>query len=190
MEVDMSSWLGKPPEKSNNTEDDTEEDAEKTSSHHSQSPASNAHSSSDSDDDGDIEHSPANNIQVTVSDVESVRSPAPRLQQDFYIDVPRLSKEEKDEYEYLPGHFSVRRVLSKLEDGRYLIKRKSGDRDLVSALLHFLVVHFCLTWPSLPDFTFPPLYYTTSATNTTTSLLPCSSPHLHRLIITLPSNHH
>ncbi|KAI1624979.1 adenosinetriphosphatase [Exophiala viscosa] len=135
IEVDISSWLGKPPEKSKNTEKDTGEDAEETLSQQSKSPVGDAYSSSDSDDNGDIEHSPENDIPVTVSDEDedSVRDTTSRLQHNFYIDIPRLSREEKEAYEYLPGHFSVQRVLSKLEDGKYLIKRKSGERDLVSA---------------------------------------------------------
>lgn len=60
---------------------------------------------------------------------------APRLQQSLYIDVPKLSHEDKQDYEFLPGHFSVRKVLSKSDEDRYLVQLDSGEVDLVSGSL-------------------------------------------------------
>lgn len=138
----MSTWLGKPPQKTKDTEEDLEEDAGSTASQHSQSTVHDDHLSSDSDEHSDIDHSNENTVQARVSTTESapaddhgpVRSAVPPRQQGFYIDVPKLSKEEEDEYEYLPGHFSVRKILSKLENERYLIQRKSDERGIVSFL--------------------------------------------------------
>lgn len=138
----MSTWLGKPPQKTKNTEEDLEAYAESTASEQSQSSVHDVQPSSDSDEHSDIDHSHEDTVQARVSTTESapaddhgpVRSAVPPRQQGFYIDVPKLSKEEEDEYEYLPGHFSVRKVLSKLENERYLIQRKSDERDIVSFL--------------------------------------------------------
>jgi hypothetical protein len=71
----------------------------------------------------------------SVSDEDgSVAKSIPRPQQQLYIDIPKLSEEEKEEYEYLPGHFSVQRIVSKLRGARYAIKLKSGESDIVSAI--------------------------------------------------------
>ncbi|KAJ9603867.1 hypothetical protein H2200_011388 [Cladophialophora chaetospira] len=55
------------------------------------------------------------------------------FQKHFYIAVPKLSDEEKETYEYLPGHFAVERVLSQRKDKRYVVRLKSGEQNIVSA---------------------------------------------------------
>lgn len=68
------------------------------------------------------------------SDTEFVVS----RQDGLTIKLPELSEDEKDEFEHLPGHFDVQRVLyatgdSPTERG-FVVKLASGEFDLVSKL--------------------------------------------------------
>ena len=66
-----------------------------------------------------------------------------KFQKHFYIDVPQLSEEEKETYEFLPGHFHVKRVLSQQKkDNRYVVRLESGEQNIVSALTFTLPSDF------------------------------------------------
>ena len=56
-------------------------------------------------------------------------SPSPKLQNGFFVDIPKIPN--KDEYEHLPGHFTVDRVLSEYSQDRYLVKLRSGEVEFV-----------------------------------------------------------
>lgn len=49
----------------------------------------------------------------------------------FHIHVPNRS--DKEDYEHLPGYFTVQRILREVKSGKYLAKLRSGEIDLVSA---------------------------------------------------------
>ena len=140
--IDISSWLGKPPENQKADEDAGKKTASQGSRGSDSESAVTAPSVTSSG--GDIQHienpipmsadgrgSPADDLS---SEDELVTSIVTRIQQDFYIDVPKLSEEEKEEYEHLPGHFSVQKVLAQLKGDKYLVRLKSDEKDLVSGL--------------------------------------------------------
>ncbi|EXJ88823.1 hypothetical protein A1O3_01887 [Capronia epimyces CBS 606.96] len=147
--IDLSSWMGKPPQGPKPVGKPTEDVLSDSSDSEKMQSASSAHDNSSSDGDilhdeegdGPHEERRVKNKQPrkTVSEEEEKEEedPAvvlvPRLQQSFYIDIPRLSDERKQEYASLPGHFSVRRIVSKNDEDSYLVKLDSGEMSLVSA---------------------------------------------------------
>jgi len=58
----------------------------------------------------------------------------PEFQHNFYVEVPSLSDEQKESYEYLPGHFSAKRILSRFRGNRYLVRLGSGETNLVGSV--------------------------------------------------------
>lgn len=154
--VDISAWMGKPPQKSQHTDKSAIETA--PSSQGSQDSWESAISApSITSSGGDIEHNSEPDTQTSdgyvqeeseaTSDADGLVSAlVPSLQHNFYIDVPRLSDREKQDYEYLPGHFAVKEILAQRTDDQYVVRLESGERDLVSHLTYALI-------PS-PHFTF------------------------------------
>jgi hypothetical protein len=65
-------------------------------------------------------------------DSEDVSAALGLFQKHFYIEIPKISEEEKQKYEYLPGHFSVKRVLHQQRDKRYVVELRSGEHNTVS----------------------------------------------------------
>lgn len=57
------------------------------------------------------------------------------------IRVPHIS--DTDEYEFLPGHFKVRKVIEELDENSYLVKLRSGETEKVipSVYIDLLPVH-------------------------------------------------
>lgn len=53
---------------------------------------------------------------------------------NVYVQVPPLP-DDQEEYEYLPGHYRVKRVMSEYKGERFLVKLQSGEADLVSHCL-------------------------------------------------------
>ncbi|KAL2413594.1 Chromatin remodeling factor mit1 [Exophiala dermatitidis] len=142
-DLDLSSWMGKPPDVPQPVDEPVENGVHDESDVEIVQSASSAHT--DSDDEGDILHEDdsgqrkTSGVQGTVSvrsmseSPEEVDDSVVRPQpQSFYIDVPKLSDEAKQDYGYLPGHFSVRRVLSKSKNDTYMVKLDSGEVDFVS----------------------------------------------------------
>ncbi|KIX00677.1 uncharacterized protein Z518_09742 [Rhinocladiella mackenziei CBS 650.93] len=141
--IDLSAWMGKAPEKLK----EPMEAVETTSSQQSDSLDQRSDFSGwdGSNNGSDIVHDEGNVTNrvdrgETVCSRESswdkqgnsVAIAIPHLKQDLYVDVPKLSEEEKDEYECLPGHFSAEKVLSQLQNNRYVVELGSGERDFVS----------------------------------------------------------
>ena len=85
---------------------------------------------------------PAAFIQVTSSedeeddegDNETALASLNQAASNCYVQVPP-KPHDADEYEYLPGHFKVKRVISELKGKRFLVKLQSGEVDLVSHAL-------------------------------------------------------
>lgn len=47
----------------------------------------------------------------------------------FYIDVPPLSDEEKQQYHHLPGHFEVDEILTEAKNGHFIVRLVSGEKQ-------------------------------------------------------------
>ena len=45
--------------------------------------------------------------------------------------------DDEEDYEYLRGHYKVRRVVSEYKGERFLVKLQSGEADLVSVSLSY-----------------------------------------------------
>jgi hypothetical protein len=165
--VDLSSGVGKPPEKPVVPEE-PEKVVEAEDKVIKEADAAEDESEEEnfipeefnptmSSDEGDIEHDDgiSKSRMMTSStrygyktandehedeDEDEVNGHAPSLglfQKHFYIDVPAMTEEEKEEYEYLPGHFAVDRILAQRKDKRYNVLLQSGERIIVSLpLLH------------------------------------------------------
>lgn len=52
-------------------------------------------------------------------------------QDGLIINPPDLSEDEREEFEHLPGHFAVRKILYAMPDRRYVVKLESGEVELV-----------------------------------------------------------
>ncbi|KAK5216594.1 hypothetical protein LTR72_010517 [Exophiala xenobiotica] len=140
--IDISSWLGKPPE-NEKADDDAAKETESQGSRGSEiESAVSAPSVTSSGDD--IQHidenpipisddGPGNHADEQSSEDELVTSIVTRIQQDLHVDVPKLSEEEKEGYEHLPGHYSVQKVLAKLKGDKYVVRLKNDEKDIVSS---------------------------------------------------------
>ena len=125
--VDISVWMGRPPPRDGD---------------------SNMHGGEESEEGGSLQNKtnlispqPENVLLEDLSTASTVQSQThnkdartPSSQTDpvngFYIDIPHLL--EKEEYEHLPGYFTVQRILREVRPGHYLVKLRSGEVDLVS----------------------------------------------------------
>ena len=145
-QADLTAWMGKPPEKSSLELRSNDDDAIPSDSNREQSvEASDSSSAEEINYDGtpakpaptltmrDIEESDGENPEDDSSMIEVI----PQFQHKFFIDVPKLDEQEKEEYEHLPGHFSVRKILSEFRGDRYLVKLESGEKQLVSVAPSF-----------------------------------------------------
>jgi hypothetical protein len=131
--TDLSAWLGRPPTTPNVQQNSKSvEDAEAGSdSSNEPSLPEEAEIADLSDSDVEQAQSEAEEQGSLASEEEqaSHRGSSPKLQNGFYVDIPKIPN--KDEYEHLPGHFTVDRVLSEHSQERYLVKLRSGEVELV-----------------------------------------------------------
>lgn len=146
-DTDLSSWTGKPSEKS--LQPPRSPDASVSQSDESRGP-SPAQSSASTGSLEEITYDGTPAVKATPirpadtfedSDEGSVIEVIPRFQHKFYIDVPRLEEDQKEQYEYLPGHFAVSKIMSEYRGQRYLVKLQSDEKQLVSP-----IVTGCLTY--------------------------------------------
>lgn len=156
-ESDLTAWMGKPPEKSS-LEPRSNDDHHGASSESNREPSAQASDSSSAEEinyDGnpakpaptltmrDIEQLDDDGDEQ-VEDEDSLIQVIPDFQHKFFIDVPKLDEQEKEEYKHLPGHFSVQKIMSESRDDRYLVKLMSGERQMVSLVLYLHpLAHFC-----------------------------------------------
>lgn len=71
---------------------------------------------------------------VTADTVEEVDDFVVNRQDNLVISVPELTEDERDEFDYLPDHFTAKRILYALPHRQYIVKLGSGEVDLVSLL--------------------------------------------------------
>lgn len=155
-EIDLSEWTKKPPPRAPSPVTDSpigsQHDNAKVRSSSSErseppSPASSTNASSDLGDIFHDENPPVSGLKARAqspqdassdsSDLEEIAAPRTATtinpkKQTFYIDLPSLSDIDRDDYDYLPGHFTARKVLSQHSPDRYVIKLASGEKTLVS----------------------------------------------------------
>ena len=141
-DTDLSSWTGKPPEKSSQLVPRSPE-VDISQSDESRGPSPTQSSAST----GSLEEITYDGIPAvkttpvrpadTFDDSEegSVIEVVPRFQHSFFIDVPSLEEDEKEKYEYLPGHFTVSKIMSEYRGNRYLVRLQSDEKQLVSPLV-------------------------------------------------------
>ncbi len=144
-ESDLTAWTGKPPERFSLKPQSDNDDAG-ASSGSNQKPSAPA-SDSSSADEINYDGAPADpaptlimreaegsedDREVEAEDEDSLVEVIPQFQHKFFIDVPRLDEEKKQEYKYLPGHFSVQKIMSEFKGDRYMVKLMSGERHVVS----------------------------------------------------------
>lgn len=147
--LDVNAWLGKPPEQATSkaTSKATSEAHDVEGAHSaatSPSPSVSSHES----DLIEIPHRPAP-AQEVVSDEETVVEVdqdalqdeaqeevdgfVVNRQENLTINIPELPEAERDEFDYLPDHFTAKRILYALPNRQYIVKLGSGEIDLVSS---------------------------------------------------------
>lgn len=157
---ELNAWLGKPPDKvgSVSWSNDHDVQAEVRSEDRSPSPSVSSEASDvievsqqpifvhvtapqdqttaepDTiviDDEGDNEEE----SRQQDSDSEAGSQFVVNKQEDLTIDVPEIPEDEKEDYDYLPNHFTVKRILYALGNGsadrKYVVKLLTGELDLV-----------------------------------------------------------
>ncbi|KIW27844.1 uncharacterized protein PV07_07545 [Cladophialophora immunda] len=142
-DVDLTTWVGKPPEKPSRAKSPAGDAPDQNpDALHLQTELSLSDESSEA---GDIVHDDGKVNQTDFSRRVPLDESASGQESDdgnlsvglfqkrFYIDIPNLSKEEKETYEYLPGHFSVEKVLSEHKNKTYVVRLESGEQNIVSA---------------------------------------------------------
>lgn len=134
--TDVSAWLGKP-----SVAPKVELNEESTDGAQSGSDSGQEHSIPEEiqpadTDESDMEHpqADAGEGDDLGPDLEgdSFSGRASTLHKRFIIDIPKI--QNKDDYEHLPGHFMVDRVLSEYPRDQYLVKLASGEIELVCLL--------------------------------------------------------
>lgn len=137
--IDIAAWVGKPPEKPKYMAQPAEySDSEVSNEEASEKLASNHVVDDTTDVQNEVQQWPQDESGSEYDDDPEATSDLPRA--SFYIDIPRLTEEEKEQYEYLPGHFSVRKVLSQQRDKRYKVLLKSGESVIVSGRHNLVTV--------------------------------------------------
>jgi hypothetical protein len=145
--ADITAWMGKPPDKPAETE------AQGGSSNRSASaPASDWASDSSAEeinydgtpvkrrtvpvllrDDTDSDDNPAQHQFATSdNDNDGTGEVTSHFQHKFHINIPQMDEDEKEKFQHLPGHFTVKKILSEFSRDRYLVKLASGEKQLVS----------------------------------------------------------
>ena len=133
--TDLSAWLGKPPTMSKIQQGSEPPEDAVTVNDSIEDHSIAEELGSDEPTDCDIQQSQSEAEEQDEVDSEageeesSYRSPSPKLQNGFFVDIPEIHN--KDEYESLPGHFTVHRVISEHPHDKYLVKLGSGEVELV-----------------------------------------------------------
>lgn len=69
--------------------------------------------------------------QQIEAEIEEEPHHAIAKQDGLVIEVPELSEDEREQYEHIPGHFSVRKILYALPNHKYVVKLDSGEIEVV-----------------------------------------------------------
>ncbi|KAK5075246.1 hypothetical protein LTR64_001451 [Lithohypha guttulata] len=157
---ELNAWLGKPPDKFDSVSSGNDHDVQAEVRSEDRSPSPSV--SSEAGDVIEVSQQPtfvhvtAPQDQTTAepdtividgegdneeesrqqdSDSEAGSQFVVNKQEDLTIDVPELPEDEKEDYDYLPNHFTVKRILYALGNGsadrKYVVKLLTGELDLV-----------------------------------------------------------
>jgi hypothetical protein len=141
---DLSAWFGKPPTTLKVQQDgESAESAENSvGSGEEQSIPEEVEPADASDSDMEQPQSEDGERPELAlgSEQDSFHGQVSRLHNGFIIDIPKIPN--KDDYEHLPGHFTVDRVLSEHPRDKYLVKLASGEIELVR-IPKFPIFHSC-----------------------------------------------
>lgn len=146
---ELNGWLGKPPEVPKTPTPDATIAVDADSDvHMSDHNLTDSNIGSPEALQEQIQSDEDRNIQETrqaviLSDDEEVDEDEGDIEADsnqgaasnVYVEVLPLPDDEEEEYEYLPGHYRVKRVMSEYKGERFLVKLQSGEADLVSRSL-------------------------------------------------------
>src|SRR5947209_1238969 len=131
--TDFSAWLGKPPTTPNVQQNSKSVEDADAGSDSSNEPYLSEEAETVDLSDSDVEWAQSETEEqgslVSEEGQALQRGPSPKLQNGLFVDIPTIPN--KDDYEHLPGHFTVDRVLSEYPQDRYLVKLRSGEVDLV-----------------------------------------------------------
>jgi hypothetical protein len=136
--ADITAWMGKPPGKPAEAEGSSTRSASTSASDSSPeeinydgTPVKRRTVPVVLRDDQDSDDDPAHH-QFTTSNNDETGEVMSRFQHNFFINVPKIDDDEKEEFQHLPGHFTVKKILSEFSEDRYLVKLASGEKQLVS----------------------------------------------------------
>jgi hypothetical protein len=137
--ADLSAWMGKPP---SGPEHFDSGQVENEANVESEPAPRSSQSGTDAEPYTGSEAEPDTGSEAGSAGIPSVKSrnhsePDSRSSSvgyqngsGIYIDVPRIH--DKEDYEHLPGYFTVHRIIREVKPGCYLAKLKSGEFDQVS----------------------------------------------------------
>ena len=139
--ADLSVWLGKPPETtagfSSNAVDRKRAVVEIQDSSDYATRNSESNTGSEMEQNEKQRSMPAQELDddetISIPRESDIRNKSSVASHSFYIDVPEFEPGVLEEYDYLPGHFTAKRILQQFRGDRYLVKLGSGEKDLVSA---------------------------------------------------------
>jgi hypothetical protein len=142
---DLDGWLGKPPEVPKARTPDATIVVEVDSDvHMSNNNLTDSNIGSPVDLQEDVQSEEDRNTQEAAqevllsndeNDIEADSSQG--ATSNVYVELPPLPDNEED-YEYLPGHYRVKHVMSEYKGERFLVQLRSGEADLVGYFLFAL----------------------------------------------------
>ena len=131
--ADLSAWLGKPPVTPEFQQNGNPEEGAESGSDFGQEPSITEVIESADTKSSDLEQ-PQSDVQEQDefehdSEEDLSRDRASKLRNGIIIEIPDIP--DKDDYEHLPGHFTVDVVLSAYQRDKYVVKLASGEVELV-----------------------------------------------------------
>lgn len=128
--TELGGWLGWPPRKS--AMKDTHNHIQRSSASQSSGKISTSRDQRGSSSNGSIRYSgdilTDDTLEPSTIELKKGQATGP----SFHIDVPTTSDSEN--YEFLPGHFSAKRVLNRLQDSHdkpFTVKLQSEETQTV-----------------------------------------------------------
>ncbi|KAK4932995.1 hypothetical protein LTR66_015943, partial [Elasticomyces elasticus] len=153
MDDNIGAWLGTPPERPEEAQDvsmnDVGNDSDVSAPAISPQPSSKADSDmqeitngveqsaiepENDDAEADVEadtESADGPQQDEEVEVVAERSVSPARQEGLEIVIPELDDDERDEYQYLPDHFTVKKVYHTYPGAKCLVKLASGEVEML-----------------------------------------------------------
>lgn len=129
-EIDLSAWVGKPPPMAKDPDAATPHTGQSEGNTSSGRKTDTRSTPPDIVSSRDMSASSRESSQP-FDKPDTLSNPDPtHANNGFYIDIPVLSN--TDEYEHLPGYFTIHKIVREVTPARYLVKLRSGEVDLVS----------------------------------------------------------